>query len=87
MSNFEISELIFFTFNSTDTKHSYPCLISKTPINLRLTYFEMEVVQCGSDSNDLGLGVTHGWMESVDSVGYSHYEVFYNSKQGNKNGE
>lgn len=61
-------------------KHSYAFLMSRTPINAQMTYFEMEVSVYGADNPDMGIGLTHGFADSSDYIGCSRYEVFYCSK-------
>eukprot|EP00105_Crassostrea_gigas_P044576 XP_019928724.1 PREDICTED: uncharacterized protein LOC105342841 [Crassostrea gigas] len=65
---------------SSDMKHSYAFLMSRTPINAQMTYFEMEVSVYGVDNPDMGIGLTHGFVDSSDYIGCSRYEVFYCSK-------
>lgn len=71
---------------STDTKHSYPFLMSRTPINAQMTYFEMEMSVYGVDNPDLGIGLTHGLADYSEYIGSSRYEVFYCSKNSAKAG-
>ncbi|XP_061180809.1 uncharacterized protein LOC133189455 [Saccostrea echinata] len=55
---------------------SCPYMVSRTAINPKLTYFEMEVIASGNDG-EIGLGLTHNMPDTSDTIGKSRYEIMF----------
>ncbi|XP_062577865.1 uncharacterized protein LOC134239727, partial [Saccostrea cucullata] len=60
--------------NKHDGKSPY--MVSRTPINPQLTYFEMEIVASGTDG-EIGLGLTHNMPDNSETIGKSRYEIMF----------
>jgi hypothetical protein len=61
-------------------------MISGTPINSQLTYFEMEVIAFSPETSEAGIGLTHTLADSLDVVGKSRHEIYYISSRDTKTG-